>query len=286
MVYVNFTNQGPMINLPLILRRLFVIGLSSVTIFSAELNAAPDQDNSVMISKGSSPSIAVFTSPKGWLVADKNALSPHIKIMVIGPKLQNEMPPTMNLMIEPYNDTLKSYLKSVKKINDSHGDAWKDLGTLKTKAGDASLSQVEIRSKWGGEKLMHAIIVKNGYAYVLTATAAKNEFGRFYQQFYNSLRSLQIYDNVLDTISRPSTREQLENAFKSVESTFHAYLQLRQSQNSTQDIQVLKEQVFDSADFQNQIWNPFKNMLKQDFADLGEDWQNTVETDFRDKLLS
>lgn len=139
-------------------------------------------------------SFAEFTPPKGWLEADKNELSPHIKIMVVGPKLQSDMPPTMNLMIEPYNDTLKSYLKNVKKINDSHGDAWKDLGTLKTKAGDASLSQVEVRSKWGGEKLMHTIIVKNGYAYVLTATASKNEFGRFYQQFYNALRSLRIYE--------------------------------------------------------------------------------------------
>ncbi len=146
--------------------------------------------------KAKNPSIAVFVPPKDWRIADEKALSPHIKILVIGPKIQNEMPPTMNLMIEPYSGTLKSYLKNVKKINDTHGDAWKDLGTLKTKAGDASLSQVEIRSKWGGEKLMHAIIVRNGFAYVLTATAAKNEFGRFYQQFYNAFRSLQIYENL------------------------------------------------------------------------------------------
>ena len=129
------------------------------------------------------PLMAVFTPPPNWKVADKEFLSKHVKILVIGPKIKNDMPPTMNLMIEPFKGDLKDYLKNVKKINESHGDFWKDLGNLKTKAGDASLSQVEVSSKWGGEKLMHAIIVKNGFAYVLTATASKNEFGRFYQQF-------------------------------------------------------------------------------------------------------
>lgn len=149
-----------------------------------------------------SSEMATFTPPKDWKLADKSALSPHIKILTVGPKIQNEMPPTMNLMIEPYSGTLKSYLQNVKKINAAHGDSWKDLGSLKTDAGQASLSQVEIRSQWGGEKLMHAIIVRNGYAYVLTATAAKDEFGQFYQTFYQALRSLQIYDRAKDTQNR------------------------------------------------------------------------------------
>jgi hypothetical protein len=224
-----------------------------------------------------SPGMALFIPPKGWRAADQKDLSPHVKVLVIGPKLQNDMPPTMNLMIEPYDGTLKSYLKNVKKINDSHGEDWKDLGSLKTKAGDASLSQVEVRSKWGGEKLMHAIIVRNGYAYVLTATAAKAEFGRFYQQFYNALRSLQIYDNVLDLIEAPEKRASLENAYATMLMAFEQKLQGMPSG---------KEEIFQSADFQNNYWKPFVNMLQRDYAALGQEWQNTVLIDLKEQLMN
>lgn len=223
--------------------------------------------------------IAIFTPPKDWKLADRNALSPHVKILVIGPKIQNEMPPTMNLMVEPYSGSLKSYLKNVKSINDAHGDAWKDLGTLKTKAGEASLSQVEIRSKWGGEKLMHAIIVKNGFAYVLTATAAKNEFGRFYQQFYNSLRSLEIYDHVFDLVNPPSRKALLENAYKDMKNAFYQDFHKQEGVS-------LKEAKFEGSDFQNNYWLPFKALLLRDYTDLGEEWQQVVLTEIKNELLN
>lgn len=221
--------------------------------------------------------IATFTPPNGWNVVNKENLSPHVKILVVGPKIKNEMPPTMNLMIEPYDGNLKSYLIQVKKINDSHGDSWKDLGTLKTKAGEASLSQVEIRSKWGGEKLMHAIIVKNGFAYVLTATASKNEFGRFYQQFYTALRSLQIYENELDLIKNPEKRMELEQAIASVEATF--------SKSLNENRNVTKEQLFESSAFQNETWIPFQQALQKDFSDLGNDWQMAIIDNTKENLL-
>ncbi len=233
-----------------------------------------------------SPGIAVFTPPAGWKAADSKDLSPHVKVLVVGPKLQNEMPPTMNLMIEPYNGTLKSYLKNVKRINDAHGDVWKDLGSLKTKAGEASLSQVEIRSKWGGEKLMHAILVKNGYAYVLTATATKNEFGRFYQQFYSALRSLQIYDNVFDLISISAKREHLKAAYESLKDAFG---KLVQSHAPTEDAlldDAFKRQIFENADFQNTQWLPFETMLQRDYKELGPEGQKGLLLDLQDNLLN
>lgn len=255
------------------LNKVFRVGL----VVSVLMTVMPS-----LISALETQGIAVFTPPKGWSAADKNALSPHVKILVVGPKIQNEMPPTMNLMIESYEGTLKNYLKNVKKINDSHGDAWKDLGSLKTKAGDASLSQVEVRSKWGGEKLMHAIIVRNGYAYVLTAAASKNEFGRFYQQFYTALRSLQIYDNVLDLVEVPYKKERLKMAYENIENAFKNALQA-QNLTSLADNER-KEHVFLSADFQNNQWRPFKAMLQEDYTDLGEDWQNAALLDLRDRL--
>lgn len=252
----------------------------SMTAFSF---AAPQAivEDLPLIDEGNAPGIATFTPPKGWRTADPKSLSPHVKTLIVGPKLQNEMPPSMNLMIEPYRGTLKTYLKQVKKINETHGDTWKDLGTLKTKAGDASLSQVEIRSKWGGEKLMHAIIVKNGYAYVLTATAAKNEFGRFYQQFYSSLRSLQIYDNLLEIVKSADKRAILEKAIASVKSSFEQALD---PQSDTEE--AARERMFQNPDFQNNVWQPFVAILQKDYADMGEEWQMAVLLNLQDNLLS
>ncbi len=230
----------------------------------------------------SSAGIALFTPPNDWKQADPKDLSPHIKTMVVGPKLQNDMPPTMNLMIEPYSGTLKSYLKNVKKINDAHGDSWKDLGTLKTKSGEASLSQVEIRSKWGGEKLMHAIIVKNGYAYVLTATAAKSEFGRFYQQFYSALRSLQIYDHLFDLIQDPLQKENLEKAIASIKSAFETTFK---SQMANETRNFSKEELFQSSGFQNDYWQPFVTMLHKNYEPLGEAWQQAVLANVQENLM-
>lgn len=269
-----------MINLNKYLRIASTV-CAMIILSPAIADVSTDPESASIAGEEDSPGIAVFTPPKGWRAADKKDLSPHVKILVVGPKLQNEMPPSMNLMIEPFNGTLKSYLKNVKKINDAHGDAWKDLGSLKTKAGEASLSQVEIRSKWGGEKLMHAIIVKNGYAYVLTATAAKNEFGRFYQQFYSALRSLQIYDDLLDLVKSPDQRDNLEKAIARIKNAFEQSLQ---GQASTADV-YLKEQVFQSESFQNKVWLPFSAMLQSDYSDLGEEWQNAVLVDLQDNLL-
>ena len=264
--------------------KIFLIIMACAMATSIIIAAPTEQNKPSFAAEENSPGIAVFTPPKGWYSADKKALSPHVKIFVIGPKVQSEMPPTMNLMIEPYLGTLKNYLKDVKKINDAHGDTWKDLGTLKTKAGEASLSQVEIRSKWGGEKLMHAIIVKNGYAYVLTATAAKNEFGHFYQQFYSALRSLQIYDHVLELVKSSDKKAILENAYGTIRNAFKKALQAQTSETVVDD--SLKEQILQSSDFQKNYWQPFVAMLQRDYADLGEDWQNAVLIDLQDSLLN
>jgi hypothetical protein len=256
--------------------------LVGATTLTSSLNAVPafrkTPTSSVEINE---PSAATFTPPSGWKMADQSDLSPHVKILVVGPKLKSDMPPTMNLMIEPFNGTQKDYLKNVKKINESHGDEWKDLGNLKTKAGDANLSQVEIRSKWGGEKLMHAILVRNGYAYVLTATASKNEFGKFYQQFYTALRSLQIHSDLLDIIKDSTKREQLKSSIDSVKTAYNKAL----GQTSSQD-RATKEQVFYSSDFQDNYWRPFEDMLKTNFSDLGDEWKSAVSNDLQGVLLN
>lgn len=132
-----------------------------------------------------------FTPPTGWRQVDKNTLSPSILAMVVG-KGSHELPPSINLAFQNESGTLKQFLRFVKEVNQADGVEWKDLGQIKTLAGNASLSQLEIRTEWGVIQEMQVIYVKDNTAYILTAGALKDEFPKFYKDFFASLRSLNI----------------------------------------------------------------------------------------------
>lgn len=137
------------------------------------------------------PGAVMFTPPTGWFLADPKALPSNIKIMVVWKGTQ-EYPPSMNLAYEPYKGTLKEYLRLIDAINKKKGAEWKDLGKIQTEAGEASLSQVDLRSQWGVERQMHVILIKDGTVYILTAAALKDDFSKFYKEFFAAMRSLKI----------------------------------------------------------------------------------------------
>lgn len=145
-------------------------------------------DNSVLTSPEEKGTV-MFDPPSGWLMADPDKLPENVLVMVVG-KGEHEFPPSINLSTEEYSGTLKEYLKIVKEINDGQGADWKDLGTVRTQAGEASLSQVDIETEWGYVKMMHVILIRDEVTYILTAAALKEEFPKFYKDFFNSLRSL------------------------------------------------------------------------------------------------
>lgn len=133
----------------------------------------------------------LFNPPEGWHLADAKALPPSVKVMVVG-KGSNVFPPSINLGTENFKGSLKQYLQVIKSINDSHGSEWKDLGNIQTEAGSASLSQVDAKTEWGEVRMMHVILVKDDQAYILTAAALKEEFPKFYKDFFNSMRSIRF----------------------------------------------------------------------------------------------
>ena len=137
------------------------------------------------------PGAVVFNPPEGWFLADPDALPPHVEVMVVG-KGKHEFPPSINLSTEEFEGTMKDYLKIVREINHSHGSEWKDLGTIRTQAGEASLSQADARTEWGPVRMLHVILSRDGVIYILTAAALKEEFPKFYKTFFESLRSLRV----------------------------------------------------------------------------------------------
>lgn len=136
---------------------------------------------------------ASFVPPEGWRTADVKGLPKSVKYMVVG-KGDHELPPSMNLGYEIFSGTLKDYLKIVKELNASQGDPWKDLGTIETKSGPGSLSQADVKTKWGVIRQMYLIYLDDGIIYILTAAALQDEFPKFYNAFFQSLRSFNIAD--------------------------------------------------------------------------------------------
>lgn len=134
----------------------------------------------------------VFTPPQGWFLADEKELPESVKVMVLG-KGKSEYPPSINLGLEPYEGSLKSYLKIVKEINRSQHADWQDLGKIQTQAGPASLSQVDMRTEWGQVRLMHVIFVHEKVAYIMTAAAKREEFPEYHQTFFKAMKSLRFY---------------------------------------------------------------------------------------------
>lgn len=135
------------------------------------------------------PGAVYFIPPEGWRLAEDEKLGQHVKLMVVG-KATNQFPPSINLSTEPYRGTLKDYLKIVKSINDAKGLKWQNLGTIQTKAGEASLSQLDTKNQWGDVRMLHAILVKDGIVYILTAASLKEEFSSHYKAFIDAIRSL------------------------------------------------------------------------------------------------
>jgi len=173
---------------------LSVATLISFTILKAEGTApsnteSPLQDNYQKTAH--QPGAILFTPPQGWKAVDPSILTSSVKAMVIG-KGAHEFPPSINLGTEAFKGTLKQYLKRIKELNKSQGSEWKDLGTVRTEAGEASLSQVDRKTQWGDVRMMHIILSKDDTIYIMTAASLKEEFPKFYKDFFNSLRSLRF----------------------------------------------------------------------------------------------
>lgn len=137
------------------------------------------------------PGAVMFTPPTGWKMADPKILSKYVKLMVVSEGC-GDFPPSINLAYDPFKGNIKDYLKMVKSYNESQNAEWKDLGTLRTQAGDASLSQVDTKTKWGTERQMQVILLKDDTAWILTCSALKNDFSKYYKDFFEAMKSLHV----------------------------------------------------------------------------------------------
>lgn len=205
----------------------------------------------------SEPGAVMFTPPQGWRYANPDQLGKSVKLMVVG-EGSSHFPPSINLATETFQGSLRDYLRIMKKINDVDGSVWKDLGTIKTNAGNASLSQVDLKNQWGEIREMHVVLKKKNTIYIITSAALREDFSKYYKDFFEAMRSIKINKEFDELVTSPSLREEL---LKKI-----AALKIAAQRDS-----------FDSEDFQKNEWEPFKKFLNTKFSSLGTKWINYVE---------
>lgn len=218
--------------------------------------------------------IISFTPPAGWHLTDTATLPKSVKIMVVG-KGQKVFPPSMNLSTEPFKGTLKDYLKIVKSMNEAHNNEWKDLGTIRTEAGIASLSQVDNKAEWGDLRLMHVILLKNGRIYILTASALKEEFSNYYKDFFNAMKSLRLNKDLIEMLT-PQRKSQTLTTYNNLKNEWQKLLAKKRQEQPEMDLAELKITTFNNEEFQKNTWIPFKDLINQKYIDMGSEWQTAV----------
>jgi hypothetical protein len=175
-------------------RHYFLSLVTAFTILQCTSMHAEDPSPPAITPAPEKAALAKFVPPEGWRYGDIPSSHPNVLATVVG-EGAHEFPPSINLGTEKYEGTLKEYLKIIKSINKAQGDEWKDLGSIQTESGPASLSQLDMKSQWGEIRMMHVILLKKGTVYILTAAALKQEFPQFYKDFFKAMRSLKIEDN-------------------------------------------------------------------------------------------
>ncbi len=139
--------------------------------------------------------VCSFIPPHGWEYVKGHEMPQDVRVVVRG-KGKGALPPSMNLAIEKVSCTQEEYVQVAKKLHQADPQAsWSDLGTLQTSCGKANLWQIDIKTQWGEVRVLQAMRVSHGQAFVLSAAALKSEFPTFSKELLAALRTLSLNDH-------------------------------------------------------------------------------------------
>lgn len=217
-----------------------------------------------------------FVPPKNWLITHPKFFAPSVQFGVVG-KNKKGFVPSINLAIEEVQVSLNEYIKTIKKLHEADRDnRWRDLGSIQTKAGPARVTEIDTKTEWGAVRLLQSIMIKDGFAYILTAAALKEEFSEFYDQFEKVFKSFTITTNLFDCIPKSKKKEKLQAKLKKLKQGWLF------NENHISEAQAR----FSDKHFQKNHWIPFQKFLMSDFNDMGAHWQTLMAQRVSDELFS
>jgi len=158
-----------------------------------------------------------FVPPQGWEIAQLKNPSPHVKIGFLG-KGSSEFRPSINLATEAGVETsLKGYVKAVKEQHKADsGTGVRDLGAFPMKCGNGQLIELTSPSPCGPIRILQALFVKEGTAYILTAAALKSEFVSLQKELLQSFSTLTFTDDLFSEIPDAKKRENFTAFFNTL----------------------------------------------------------------------
>lgn len=196
-----------------------------------------------------------FVPPKGWEIASPDASHKHVKIGFIGPSKQG-FSASINLATEQIgNLSMAEYLKAVKEIYErTPQNRFRQLGKIKTGAGDSQLIEIDTKTEWGDIRMMQMITLKDKIAYIVTVAAQKEEFGTLIKEFHQSLQSFTLTDDLFIPVGKKRGN--------SLRQAFEAIKKIKQESPAV-----------DKETFEKEHLHPFEKMIVKEFSDMGTYWQ-------------
>jgi len=245
-------------------------------------NPAIDQSDQAQIAK--EPGACHFNPPEGWEYLDTSPLSPLVKIMVRG-KGGQSMPPSLNLAVEETDLTLDDYVKAIKQLHQfDRQSRWSILGKINT-GREVVITQLDTKTKWGEARILQAILVHEGIAYVLTATAHKDEFTKFSGDFLKAIRSFTVNKTVFEMVPEQERRLKLTNTCQNLKAGWKESLKEASNTQKNAAMDEMAIRLFDSNGFKTKYWEPFQNSINKDFSDLGDLWKQSLYKKMKNELL-
>lgn len=160
--------------------------------------------------------IALFIPPEGWECVKPKNLPESIEIAFLKKGLIR-FSPSLNLSKEKVSVTFKEYLRSVKKLHERDLKVeWNDLGEFSCGAGKGNLADIRTPSAGGELRMLQAIIMKDGWAFILTGAAKREDFPAERGIFLKTMRSLTVVPDLFAAIPDEKKRRDLKKTYDSL----------------------------------------------------------------------
>jgi hypothetical protein len=218
-----------------------------------------------------------FIPPERWDVVDPSKLRPMIKIAFVEHSMK-PFKPSLNLGIQKTSTSLAEYLQEAKKQHLlNRNKKWNELGYVNTQAGQAHLSQIDEKMQVGDIRSMQCILVKEGYAYVITAVSLREDFSNYHNEFLKAFESFTICDDMLSSIHSEVLKATYHAKVEKLLKEWSIFL----ASNKPKPL----EDSFTDKRFQRGFWRDFEKFLSKSFKDQGLVWQVMASKEVRKLLL-
>lgn len=161
----------------------------------------------------------IFIPPKNWQFVDPKQLGEYVVAAFVGKNKNIFYRPMLNFAEEQIDIDEQKYIEAVKEKHGEMPDTiWRQIGKQKTMCGEATIAEIEVKSKYGPLKMIQAIVVKENNAYILTGSVSKDDFYQFNKEFLLAIKSLYVTDDLYSFVKDENKKSDLKKRVELVAS--------------------------------------------------------------------